>query len=84
MAPQSCYCINPNCPDPGDPGNNIPTNKYCIKCGCPLLLNNKYRSSRLLSSNSGFGLVFEVFSGFDVKILKVLKPDWNNEPLFIY
>ena len=83
MAPQTCYCINPNCPKPGDPGNNIPTNKFCIKCGFPLLLNNKYRSSRLLSSNSGFGLVFEVFSGFDVKILKVLKPDWNQTPQVI-
>ncbi|MFB8795290.1 MAG: WD40 repeat domain-containing serine/threonine-protein kinase [Microcoleus sp.] len=36
--------------------------------------------SRLLSDDSGFGNIYEVFQGFSAKILKVLKPEWNNQP----
>ena len=48
-----------------------------------MLLNGEFRVSRLLSDNSGFGNVYEVFQGFDAKILKVLKPEWNREPKVI-
>jgi serine/threonine protein kinase len=45
-----------------------------------LLLNGKYRVSRLLSDTTGFGVVYEAFEGFTAKILKVLQEKWNNDP----
>ncbi|ELS47155.1 tyrosine kinase family protein [Microcystis aeruginosa FACHB-905 = DIANCHI905] len=45
-----------------------------------MLLNGKYRVSRLLSDTTGFGVVYEAFEGFTAKILKVLQEKWNNEP----
>jgi len=45
-----------------------------------LLLNGKYRVSRLLSDTTGFGIVYEAFEGFTAKILKVLQEKWNNDP----
>ena len=76
---QDCYCINPSCPQPAHPNNNNPKNVYCASCGSQLLLNGKYRVSRLLSNNSGFGIVYEAFKGFKAKILKVLQERWNDE-----
>jgi eukaryotic-like serine/threonine-protein kinase len=83
MPPKPCYCINPVCRDPGNQGNNNSQQNYCNQCGSPLLLNSKYRASRLLSNNSGFGLVFEVFQGYDAKILKVLRPEFNQNSTVI-
>ncbi|OPF17888.1 protein kinase [Microcystis aeruginosa KW] len=75
-----CYCINPNCSQPDHPSNNNSNTRYCQSCGSELLLNGKYRVSRLLSDTTGFGVVYEAFEGFTAKILKVLQEKWNNEP----
>ncbi len=75
-----CYCINPNCRQPDHPDNNNPNSRYCYSCGSELSLQGQYRVSRLLSDDSGFGIVYEVFKGFEAKILKVLQPRWNKEP----
>ncbi|MCA2723233.1 MAG: protein kinase [Microcystis sp. M136S2] len=74
-----CYCINPNCYQPDHPSNNNSNTRYCQSCGSELLLNGKYRVSRLLSDTTGFGVVYEAFEGFTSKILKVLQEKWNNE-----
>ncbi len=78
MSPKTCFCINPNCQQPDFPGND--KSHFCLSCGSPLLLNGKYRVSRLLSDESGFGNVYEVFIGFNARIVKVLKHTWNNNP----
>ena len=75
-----CYCINPDCSQPGHPSNNNSNTRYCQSCGSELLLNGQYRVSRLLSDTTGFGVVYEAFEGFTAKILKVLQEKWNNEP----
>ncbi|MCA2694109.1 MULTISPECIES: serine/threonine-protein kinase [unclassified Microcystis] len=75
-----CYCINPNCYQPDHPSNNNSNTRYCQSCGSELLLNGKYRVSRLLSDTTGFGVVYEAFEGFTAKILKVLQEKWNNDP----
>ncbi len=75
-----CYCINPDCSQPEHPSNNNSNTRYCQSCGSELLLNGKYRVSRLLSDTTGFGIVYEAFEGFTAKILKVLQEKWNNEP----
>jgi serine/threonine protein kinase len=74
-----CYCINPDCSQPEHPSNNNSNTRYCQSCGSQLLLNGKYRVSRLLSDTTGFGIVYEAFEGFTAKILKVLQEKWNNE-----
>ena len=76
---KNCYCINPYCREPNHPSNNNTQTKLCGSCGSILLLNNKYRVSRLLSDNSGFGIIYEAFAGFNSKILKVLQEKWNND-----
>ena len=76
---KNCYCINPYCREPNHPSNNNTQTKFCGSCGSILLLNNKYRVSRLLSDNSGFGIIYEAFAGFNSKILKVLQEKWNND-----
>ncbi|NCR33807.1 MAG: protein kinase [Microcystis aeruginosa L211-101] len=75
-----CYCINPDCSQPGHPSNNNSNTRYCQSCGSQLLLNGQYRVSRLLSDTTGFGIVYEAFEGFTAKLLKVLQEKWNNEP----
>ncbi|MDB9425601.1 serine/threonine protein kinase [Microcystis aeruginosa CS-564/01] len=75
-----CYCINPDCSQPDHPSNNNSNTLYCQSCGSELLLNGKYRVSRLLSDMTGFGIVYEAFEGFTAKILKVLQEKWNNDP----
>ncbi|CCQ49923.1 serine/threonine protein kinase with WD40 repeats [Crocosphaera watsonii WH 8502] len=76
---KNCYCINPYCREPNHPSNNNTQTKLFGSCGSILLLNNKYRVSRLLSDNSGFGIIYEAFAGFNSKILKVLQEKWNND-----
>ena len=75
-----CYCINPDCSQPDHPSNNNSNTRYCQSCGSELLLNGKYRVSRLLSDTTGFGVVYEAFEGFTAKILKVLQEKCNNDP----
>ncbi|MBE9127365.1 MULTISPECIES: serine/threonine-protein kinase [unclassified Coleofasciculus] len=65
------YCINPICPEPNDPANT--NNRICRNCGSELLLQGRYPVMRLLSDNSGFGMVYEAYEGATPKILKVLK-----------
>jgi WD40 repeat protein/predicted Ser/Thr protein kinase len=80
MPPKPLFCINPQCQQPNHPNNKDSKTKYCQSCGSELLLNGKLRASRLLSNDSGFGDVYEVYDGFSPCILKVLKTQWNNEP----
>jgi WD40 repeat protein len=74
-----CYCLNPECSQPDHPDNNNPSTHDCQSCGSELLLNGKYRVSRLLSDNSGFGIIYEAFEGFKSKIIKVLQEKWNSD-----
>lgn len=71
-------CINPLCPQPAHPENSH--NVICQACGSGLLLQGQYRVMRLLSSNSGFGLVYEAYQQDQPKILKVLKRDRSENP----
>lgn len=66
-------CINPDCPQPAHPENSH--NVICQACGSGLLLQGRYRVMRLLSSSSGFGMVYEAYQQDQPKILKVLKRD---------
>lgn len=70
------YCINPSCPKPNDPANI--NNLICRNCGSELLLQGRYQVMRLLSDSSGFGKVYEAYSGSTPKILKVLKTKHNK------
>jgi WD40 repeat protein/predicted Ser/Thr protein kinase len=69
-------CINSSCPKPADPLNV--NNPICRHCGSELLLQNRYKVTRLLSDNSGFSKVYEVDDRGKLKILKVLKEDYNT------
>ncbi len=71
-------CINPNCPEPAHPENSH--QRVCQACGSGLLLQGQYRVMRLLSSNSGFGVVYEAYQQDQPKILKVLRPDRSDNP----
>lgn len=71
-------CINPNCPEPAHPENSH--QRICQACGSDLLLHGQYRVMRLLSSNSGFGMVYEAYQQDQPKILKVLRPDRSDNP----
>ncbi|WP_051056121.1 serine/threonine-protein kinase [Cylindrospermum stagnale] len=63
-------CINPNCQNPDNP-DNLPR---CQSCGSELLLEGRYRVTRLLSDKGGFGKTFEVIDRNGIpKVLKVLK-----------
>ncbi|MEQ8384210.1 MAG: serine/threonine-protein kinase [Coleofasciculus sp. A1-SPW-01] len=75
------YCINPQCPEPSDPGNL--NNRICRNCGSSLLIQGRYQVMRLLSDTSGFGMVYEAYQGTRPKILKVLKPKHNTNPKVI-
>jgi serine/threonine protein kinase len=81
MAHQNCYCINPLCNQPDYPDNYH--SNFCHQCGSNLLLNDKYRVERLLSNDSGFGIIYEAKLNNSRKILKVLKPEHNNTPKVI-
>ncbi|HEY9881194.1 MAG TPA: serine/threonine-protein kinase [Leptolyngbyaceae cyanobacterium] len=64
-------CINPQCLQPDHPENSL--NRTCQACGSDLLLQGRYRVMRLISSQSGFGKVYEAYERNVPKILKVLK-----------
>lgn len=69
-------CINPGCRQPNHPDNGgSPT---CIVCGSDLVLQGRYRVMRLISSDSGFGRVYEAYERNVPKILKVLKESYNT------
>lgn len=47
------YCLNPHC---SNPQNSIDS-KFCLSCGSPLLLKNRYRAMKLIGTG-GFGRTF--------------------------
>lgn len=65
-------CINPRCQNPNNSDNLL----HCQNCGSELLLEGRYRVTRLLSDKGGFGDTYEVSdrSG-TLKVLKVLRKD---------
>ncbi|MEM9214593.1 MAG: serine/threonine-protein kinase [Cyanobacteria bacterium P01_F01_bin.150] len=69
-------CINPNCPQPNHSNND--SQSHCSICGAELIIQGRYRVMRLLTNNSGFGLVYEAFERDRPKILKLLKPDHSQ------
>jgi serine/threonine protein kinase len=75
-------CINPQCPQPAHPDNAY--NLTCQACGSGLLLQGRYRVMRLLSSSSGFGIVYEAYQQNTPKILKVLKRDRSDNPKVLH
>ncbi|MGB3137907.1 MAG: protein kinase, partial [Nodosilinea sp.] len=48
-----------------------------MACGSALVLQGRYRVMRLISSDSGFGRVYEAYERNVPKILKVLKENYN-------
>ncbi|HLO86870.1 MAG TPA: serine/threonine-protein kinase [Nostocaceae cyanobacterium] len=67
-------CINPNCQHP----ENSDTVMRCQSCGSELLLEGRYRVTRVLSDKGGFGKTYEVIERDGTfKVLKVLKK--NND-----
>lgn len=48
------YCLNPRCPKPQNPDNNI---KFCQTCGSKLLLKDRYRAIKPIGQG-GFGITF--------------------------
>ena len=71
-------CINPGCPRPDHPDNGEALS--CQACGTTLRLQDRYRVMRLLSTESGFGVVYEAYERSQPKILKVLRSDRANVP----
>lgn len=71
-------CINPNCPRPDHPGNTEASS--CQACGTVLVLEGRYRVMRLLSSQTGFGMVYEAYERDLPKILKVLRREHSQSP----
>ncbi|MFY7805166.1 MAG: serine/threonine protein kinase [Limnoraphis robusta] len=62
------HCINPKCSKPdGQPWGN----KYCLRCGAPLQLNNRYIPLRCLGTG-GFSRLYVVWD-LKTKTEKVLK-----------
>ncbi|PZV15859.1 MAG: hypothetical protein DCF21_11170 [Leptolyngbya sp.] len=68
-------CINPVCPQSNHPDNG--GRDACATCGSALVLQGRYRVMRLISSDSGFGRVYEAYERNIPKILKVLKEGYN-------
>jgi serine/threonine protein kinase, bacterial len=70
------YCLNPNCNNP----NNVPEASTCQACGWPLLLRDRYRSSRILG-RGGFATTFlavdEGLPGQPTCVIKQLRPVLN-------
>lgn len=69
-------CINPHCRQPNHPDNSA--SQVCQSCGSELLLQGRYRVMRLISSQSGFGRVYEAYEQNVPKIIKVLKDGYNH------
>lgn len=74
-------CINPDCPRPDHPGNGEANS--CQACGTPLILQGRYRVMRLLSSQTGFGMVYEAYERDLPKILKVLRSEHSQTPKIV-
>ncbi len=74
-------CINPDCPRPDHPGNGEAIS--CQACGTPLILQGRYRVMRLLSSQTGFGVVYEAYERDLPKILKVLRSEHGQRPKIV-
>ena len=74
-------CINPDCPRPDHPSNSEVN--HCQACGTPLILQGRYRVMRLLSSQTGFGMVYEAYERDSPKILKVLRREHGQKPKLI-
>jgi len=66
------YCINPQCPNPQNPDNIL----FCQSCGSELLLQGRYRATRVLGGG-GFGKTYDIRDQGSAKVLKVLI---NNSP----
>ncbi|MGD1906099.1 MAG: protein kinase [Leptolyngbyaceae cyanobacterium] len=66
-------CINPDCPRPDHAGNSEAN--QCQACGTTLILQGRYRVMRVLSNQTGFGVVYEAYERNLPKILKVLRRD---------
>ncbi|MEO0432372.1 MAG: protein kinase [Cyanobacteria bacterium J06656_5] len=71
-------CINPNCSRPDHPGNSEAND--CQACGTTLVLEGRYRVMRLLSSQTGFGIVYEAYERNLPKLLKVLRQEHTEIP----
>ena len=76
----SCYCLNPNCPQPENP----PDASTCAACGQPLLLRNRYRAFKRLGQG-GFGATFlardEDMPSKPWRVIKQLRPVENSPQL---
>ncbi len=70
------YCINPSCPHPQD--STLTDQVVCPHCGSSLVLLGRYRVISLLSTNSGFAVIYEVEDGTTRKILKTLQTRHNE------
>ncbi|MEH2366008.1 serine/threonine-protein kinase [Nostoc sp.] len=69
-------CINPNCQNTDNPDNLL----RCQSCGSELLLEGRYRVTRLLSDKGGYGDIYEVRERSGIpKVLKVLKEEKKND-----
>ena len=71
-------CINPQCPQPERPENEV--QQFCQSCHSELILQGRYRVMRLISDKSGFGNVYEAFERNVPKLLKVLKEECGSNP----
>ncbi|MGD1857501.1 MAG: protein kinase [Leptolyngbyaceae cyanobacterium] len=71
-------CINPDCSRPDHPGNSEASS--CHTCGTTLILEGRYRVMRLLSNQTGFGMVYEAYERNLPKILKVLRQEHSHNP----
>ena len=67
-------CINPGCSKPENPSNVL----FCQNCGSELLLEGRYRTTKLLGQG-GFGKTYEVIN-VRSKTARVLKILINNQP----
>ncbi|MGV0101589.1 non-specific serine/threonine protein kinase [Nostoc sp. DSM 114160] len=69
-------CINPNCQNTDNPDNLL----RCQSCGSELLLEGRYRVTRLLSDKGGYGDIYEIRDRSGIpKVLKVLKEEKKND-----
>ncbi len=70
-------CINPVCTQPNQSAQD--EKPFCQGCGSQLELLERYRVMRLLSENTGFSKVYEVYEKDTPKILKVLRDDLSED-----
>lgn len=67
------YCLNPACTNP----NNLPQDEVCQTCGTDLIMNQRYRASRILG-RGGFATTFlavdQSLPGQPSCVIKQLRP----------